>query len=351
MTWTIEKLSPASESDYENFVRSVPSALFYASLGYRNLLKNFLLAEDHYFIARDSAGQIVGALPSFVVEVPGKGCVANSLPFYGSHGGVIAAKAQSDVGGVLLAYFRVFAAERGCISSTVITSPFDFDLSQYEACTGFTVSDSRIGQLTPLPPPGNDAHTAMMNALHHKTRNMVRKAEKLGITVTCVQQEGCMAFLAKTHAANLAEIGGLAKPARFFDLVERDFRHGTDYLIYTAWLDGVPVAALLLFYFNETIEYFTPVIVKEHRSSQPLSLIIYHAMTDAAAKGFRWWNWGGTWLTQDGLYQFKRSWGAIDMPYRYFTTIADQRVTKRSKAELLNDYPYFYVAPFSLLQT
>jgi hypothetical protein len=348
---SVDRLSTEIEADYDNFVRSIPTTLFYASLGYRNLLKNFLAAENYYFIARNEGGRIVGVLPSFIKEVPGKGSVANSLPFYGSHGGVIAENSQGEISGALLTHFRKFVEERGCISSTVISSPFDSDLSQYEACTGFTVSDSRIGQMTPLPSAGEDPRAAVMHALHHKTRNMVRKAEKLGITVTSDPQLGGFEFLKQTHEKNMVEIGGMAKPARFFDLVEKEFKCDTDYRLYMAWLEGVPVAALLLFYFNGTVEYFTPVIVKEYRSSQPLSLLIYHAMADGVVSGFKWWNWGGTWLTQDGVYQFKRSWGAIDMPYRYFTTILDQRVLKSSKAELLNDYPYFYVAPFSLLQT
>ena len=351
MSLSIECLSPEVEADYENFVRSIPTASFCASLGYRNLLKNFLEAEDHYFVARNKEGRIVGVLPSFIKEVPGKGSVANSLPFYGSHGGVIAENPQGEVVGALLTYFRRFVAERGCVSSTVISSPFDSDLSQYEACTGFTASDSRIGQMTPLGSAGEDPRAAVMHALHHKTRNMVRKAEKLGITVTSDQQQDGFAFLTQTHANNMAEIGGLAKPAHFFKLVEKEFKYNADYRLYIAWLEGVPIAALLLFYFNGTVEYFTPVIVKEYRSSQPLSLLIYYAMVDAVVRGFKWWNWGGTWLTQDGVYQFKRSWGAIDMPYRYFTTVLDERVLTSSKNELLSDYPYFYVAPFTLLKT
>lgn len=347
----IEKLSPKSEKDYDTFIRSVPTALFFASLAYRNLLKSFLEADDYYFIARNKEGRIVGALPSFIKEVPGKGSVANSLPFYGSHGGVITENSQGEATGALLAHFREFVAKRGCISNTIISSPFDSDLSLYEACTGFTTSDSRIGQMTLLPSVGEDPRASVMQALPSKTRNMVRKAEKLGITVTSDRQQGGFEFLKQTHEKNMVEIGGMAKSARFFELVEKEFKYDTDYRLYIAWLEGAPVAALLLFYFNGTVEYFTPVIVKEYRSSQPLSLLIYYAMADAVVRGFKWWNWGGTWLTQDGVYQFKRSWGAVDMPYHYFTTILDERVLKSSKKELLSDYPYFYVAPFTLLKT
>jgi hypothetical protein len=351
MMLQVNRLTPELEKSYEAFVRSVPNALFFSSLGYRNLLKKFLGAEDHYFIAQKDDGQILGVLPSFIKDVPGRGSVANSLPFYGSHGGVITANNNKQVVSALLTHFRDFVEDRGCLSSTVITSPFDEDLSLYEECTGFTTTDSRIGQLTLLPERGDNSAQIVMDSLHQKTRNMVRKAEKQGISVSDKQWQGGINFLAETHADNMEQIGGMAKPIRFFELVESTFVYGTDYRIYTAWHDNEPVAALLLFYFKDTVEYFTPVIVQQHRSNQPLSLLIHRAMSDAVDKGFRWWNWGGTWHTQEGVYQFKRSWRAIDMPYKYFTTVMDQKVLDQSKAELLNDYPFFYVVPFSILKT
>lgn len=349
MNYSIEYLSSEDEEDYENFINSVPTALFYASLGYRNLLKKFLDAEDHYFIARNSERKIVGALPSFVKAPPGKKGVVNSLPFYGSNGGVITADVGGEVAGMLLRHFCKFAEDRNFISSTVISSPFDHDLSQYEKNSNFTLSDTRIGQLTRLPPAIGDSHTAVMKALHYKNRNMVRKAAKLGVSVTNDHWDGSLEFLAKTHLDNMAKIGGQAKPFSFFKLIEEEFKYGTEYQVYTAWVNGAPVSAMLLFFFNEVVEYFTPVIVNEHRSSQPLSLLIYYAMVHAVERNYKWWNWGGTWLTQDGVYQFKRSWGAIDFPYKYFIRILDKKILTMSKENLQKDYPYFFVVPFSAL--
>jgi len=349
MMLQVNRLTPELEKSYEAFVRSVPNALFFSSLGYRNLLKKFLGAEDHYFIAQKDDGQILGVLPSFIKDVSGRGSVANSLPFYGSHGGVITANNNKQVVSALLTHFRDFVEDRGCLSSTVITSPFDEDLSLYEECTGFTTTDSRIGQLTLLPKGEGNSAQLVMDSLHQKTRNMVRKAEKLGITVSNKQWQGGLNFLAETHADNMEKIGGAAKPTRFFELVESMFVYGADYRIYTAWHDDEPVAALLLFYFKDTVEYFTPVIVQQHRSNQPLSLLIHHAMADAVDEGFRWWNWGGTWHTQEGVYQFKRSWGAIDMPYRYYTRVLDPSMLKWKKQDLLDVFPYFYALPFDSL--
>lgn len=116
-------------------------------------------------------------------------------------------------------------------------------------------------------------------------------------------------------------------------------------------MDSAPIASLLVFCFNKTIEYFTPVIDKEHRSIQPMSLIIFDAFKDAATNGYNWWNWGGTWGSQEGVHRFKKSWGAIDKPYYYYTKIYDETLLSKTPAELLNDFPYFFVLPFDKLKS
>ena len=91
--------------------------------------------------------------------------------------------------------------------------------------------------------------------------------------------------------------------------------------IFTAFLGDKPIAALLVFYFNKTVEYFTPVIDESYRSTQSLALVIYEAMRDSIFNGFSNWNWGGTWLTQGGVYDFKKRWGTTEYRYYYFTRV------------------------------
>ena len=69
------------------------------------------------------------------------------------------------------------------------------------------------------------------------------------------------------------------------------------------------IAALLVFLYNQPAEYYTPVILNEYRPLQPMSGLIYQAMQEAITCGMKWWNWGGTWKSQDGVYRFKKSWG------------------------------------------
>ena len=111
------------------------------------------------------------------------------------------------------------------------------------------------------------------------------------------------------------------------------------------------VAALLVFFYNGIAEYYMPAIQEEYRAEQPLSGLILAAMKDAVAKRCRWWNWGGTGLSLDGVYHFKSRWGTQDMNYWYHTKFhVDAAGPKAlSKEELLREYPYYFVLPFSAL--
>ena len=111
------------------------------------------------------------------------------------------------------------------------------------------------------------------------------------------------------------------------------------------------MAGLLLLYFNKTVEYITPAIDADYRSLQPLSLILVEAMTDASRRGFIWWNWGGTWNTQMGLYRFKKKWGALERGYDYYTQLNDLSILEWSREKILEAFPNFYIIPFSALKT
>jgi lipid II:glycine glycyltransferase (peptidoglycan interpeptide bridge formation enzyme) len=138
----------------------------------------------------------------------------------------------------------------------------------------------------------------------------------------------------------------MAKPYRFFELVTEFYRYGEDYDIFTALVNGSEVAYLLVFYFGDKVEYFTPCVDAENRGSQPLSLLIFEAMKKAISRKMRIWNFGGTWKGQEGVYQFKKSWGSQDVPYRYFIQVNNDRLTKLTRDELAGEYPYFYVIPY-----
>lgn len=343
---TVAPLAPALEPAWDAFLRSRERALFYASLPYRDLLARVLGARPHYLVALDG-DSVCGLLPCFAASHSAWGTVLNSLPYYGSNGGFIT-DGRPEVARALAAAFVELDRGLGCSSSTVITSPFDVDLSVFEQGLEPSFVDDRIGQVTPLP---TDATEEVLFALYDDTaRRNVRKARKSGVEWRVDDSADAIAFLHRAHDENIRAIGGLPKSRDFFEAIPHSIpqRH---WRVYVAELNGEPAAALLVFRFNRTVEYFTPAIVEAYRPMQALALLVHEAMREATADGYRWWNWGGTWKTQLGVYRFKRKWGALDLPYHYYTRLHRPEILRCSRAELLAAFPGFFVVPFDKLET
>ncbi len=337
------KIRELTEKDYEKyelFLLEFEDSLLYYSIKYKSVLEAFLRIESNYLLALDDFDNIQAVLP--IMRKDGKyGVIINSLPFYGSNGGILGKNDEANLS--LLNYYKELIKQTA--GSTYITNPIINDRSITKI--DYDISDKRIGQWTPIN-YSSDYSSKIMESYHSKTRNLVRKAIKLNIEVKIDNTQ--LDFLYKTHLENMISIGGRAKEKSFFELIDKYFEKGKDYNIYIALLNGEKIGALLLFYFNKTVEYFTPVAIQKYRSYQSTSLLIYQAMIDASKNNYKWWNWGGTWLSQHGVYHFKKRFGAIDKEYNYYIKINNKEIYNATKDELLNEYENFYVIPFDKLK-
>jgi hypothetical protein len=354
----IDLLTDEREEEYEELLLSSEHSLLYASPVYRRFLCRILTnGRDRYLLAFKS-GRMVGALPTFLCENRTYGNVLNSLPFYGSHGGIITRPGLSDpyaVKRALIEAFHSLADEESVGASTIISNPFEPDPGFYEDHTKYTLRDERIGQMTSLPSGVTDRagyDDALMAVFEPKARQNIRRAIKCGVAVYHSESIEALKTLSRMHQENIEAAGGLAKNWEVFAAIRDTFAYERDYRVYLAESDGSPAAGLLVFYYNRTAEYFTPAADPRFRNAQPTSLVILEAMREAVRRGCTTWNWGGTWLTQDGVYRFKARWGTVDYPYFYYIREygTERRFRELSRATLLNEYPYFYTVPFKYLE-
>lgn len=336
----VETLQKESLYLYDKFIKTLGYSMLYHTSAYGKLVSKITQSELHYKVVVNENGEIVGALPLIIKEGP-LGKVANSLPFYGSHGGVLTH--SSEAAHLLIDYFNSMTDVSRIASAVYIENPFA--PPEFSSGLQYNYQDSRIGQWTPLS--SKDGFDELMAKFHYKTRNSIRKALKNNISISI--NNDAWAFLYETHKENMSAIGGRAKPKEFFDLIPYYFNAGSDYNIFVAKKNGEPICALLIFYYNRFVEYFTPAIVQDYRSVQPLSLVIVEAMLDAARRGFLIWNWGGTWKSQNGVYRFKNKWNTTNKEYKYFIRIHNEKILSIDECDLSVLYENFYVYPFDRL--
>ena len=342
----IDRLSGSGDQTIHDYLLRNDRSLLYANPRFIGLVAQHLAAEPSWFMARRS-GELVGVLPCLVKSGP-LGPVFNSLAYYGSNGGVIQHDADLEAKSGLIDAFYIQASIDKACSATLITNPLEQDAYFYNNAINYDYRDERIGQVTHFNGVGSEDD--LLKLFEDPRPRNIRRAIKEGITVEKSQSAEAIDFLFHTHEQNIHAIGGISKDKTFFDEISKRMQKH-EWAIFTASLHGENIAALLLFYFNRTVEYFTPATVETYRSSQPLALIIYRAMLDAINHGMTNWNWGGTWLSQGGVYDFKKRWGTCDYPYYYYTKIFDPTVARQRKQFLLEHYKGFFVIPFTQLKT
>ena len=91
----INLLQPGDEAEYDAALKTDAHSLLYGSIKYRDLLRQVTNCEDLYLIAKNR-GEIVGILPVFLKRNSKYGDILNSLPFYGSNGGVMCRPDSGD---------------------------------------------------------------------------------------------------------------------------------------------------------------------------------------------------------------------------------------------------------------
>lgn len=337
----IEKFDPVLELEYENFILNHCEAMMYHSIKYCYFLTSLIGAKPIYIISRRD-NKIEGVLPLMYKD--GKlGRVINSLPYYGSNGSILASTDESK--NLLIEEYNRLVEQKNIAASTIITNPFikDFNINSFKK----NHLDTRLGQITDIE--FNENHEEqILKKIHYKTRNAIRKALKNQVQIFIDNSK--LEEIYDIHKENMISIGGLPKQFEIIKNIKKFYSENIDYKLYVAKHDEKIISGLLVFYFKNTVEYYMPVIKKEYRSLQPLSLLIFNAMTEASINGFKFWNWGGTWENQPGVYLFKKRWGSFTKKYYYLSMIVNQDIYSSVKETLLDEYPNFFVIPFDKLK-
>lgn len=318
--------------------------LIYYTKSYNDFLIELLEATDET-ISTSQQTPLETCLPLLVKDGP-LGRVANSLPFYGSHGGPYSISGTSNEKLEVLSLLERRIDDRCYASVTVIENPFDC-LSKHELAVlkNLEVVDTRVSQVTHWDAEEVPTERMLLDLFHPKTKNAVRKGlTRIADVKNCTDDKSAVDFLIAEHQRSISLLGGIPKSSNVFALLQKHLNQNLK--VYGAYSPGGELgAALLTLEYGETVEYFTPVVHPSFRESQMLSGLIFKIMHNKFQNGFKAWNWGGTWQSQEGVYRFKSRFGSTNRVYRYFNW-CDARIKASTPEETLRHYPYCYVRKF-----
>lgn len=343
--------------DWADLVYGCPWGTFYQAEENFRIIEKQTIATVEYLTA-DSADCIVGGVAYAIKDGP-MGRVVNCLPYYGSYGDALILPGTSpDVEEAIYKKLIERCRSLNVLCLNVITSPLA-NMDHHEKARTYlkpTFIDERCCQITHLPPYVGESKEGysekIQMAIKGRARTAYRKIMKSEFELCrCETEEEALEF-ARIHKENIGGKGGLYKKESFFvDAFRLSVKNPELAELAIMKDSGRMIAGVVLFYFRDTVEYHTTCLLEEYRSIGPLNRIIIDRMVDAGMAGLRYWNFGGTWKTQEGVYKFKQSFGAVDHPYYYYTVFFRDldEIRKMKPEELLSAYPNFFVIPFTEL--
>lgn len=337
------------ELKYNNFLHESKDCLFYHSLKYRTFLKKIIKYGKPLYLIAVYNNKIIGIFPLFILKIKNKYSIINSLPFYGSHGGIIISRdfvqKKKIVDLFVQKLFSIVTTEK-CLSLNIIDNPF-FPMSNfYENIFKVSASDYRLSHITNLSIDENH-EKGLLGKFKSRRRNYIRNAFKENFKLTNENTYDGFKKIYYYHKMNQESMGRKAKPLYVFKALHDTFVPNLDYDIYFAKKNNEYAGGLLIFYYKNFVEYFTPVYNLKHSKSNPLNFLIFSVMKIAAKKGIQFWNWGGTWPSkQQGLRRFKKSWGAEEKRYNYYTKVFDNENFEKNIEFLKENSDFFYLKKF-----
>ena len=148
----------------------------------------------------------------------------------------------------------------------------------------------------------------------------IRRAEREGLTVRrAARPHDLVDTFYRLHLQTRRRLGVPVQPRRFFRLLwESAISTGLGSVLIVE-VSAQPIAAAVFLEWNGTVIYKFGASDASAWSLRPNHVLFWHAIRTACEQGYRWFDFGRTDVGQEGLRNFKLSWGAVEEPLVYGT--------------------------------
>lgn len=140
-----------------------------------------------------------------------------------------------------------------------------------------------------------------------KNRNMIRKAEKEGVTV--VESDDYVTFrkLYDSTMTNLNAEGYYFFPQSYYDEYKASFKDNS--ILYFAMLEGKVIAGSMFMFSKDYAHYHLSARDRDYSKYAANNLILWHGIQRAKERGCKWFHFGGgtTGEENDSLLLFKQN--------------------------------------------
>jgi FemAB-related protein (PEP-CTERM system-associated) len=295
---TVSGLEPGGEAEWDAFVASCPDRSHYHRAGWAGVIQRAFGQRPVYRLAR-ADGRVEGVLPLVAFANPLFGRYLVSMPYL-NRGGILAATDRAR--GALLAEARRLLGEtRSSFCELRHVEGVDPSLPAREGKVSMSL---RV----------DCGEEALWKKVGAKVRNLVRKAEKAGLTVRDGDPATDLEAFYDVFARNMRQLGTPVYDRRFFAEVLREFPN--DARLTVVEHEGETAAAGICIREGGFTEIHWAASSREHLRLSPNMLLYWDVISRAAREGLSEFCFGRS-TEGSGPYRFKKQWGAEPTTLRW----------------------------------
>lgn len=297
----IKEISDEERLSWDALVCGHPGASPFHLYGWGMAIRNAYHLSSMYLGAFEDS-LLLAVLPTFIMRQPLRKPYAISLPFCNYAGWLIRDDCEEKlVKGEVLK----FLASRG-ISFVEIR----------QVGQSRTNDVSELTMRLSLP----SSSEILWKDLDPKVRNLVRKAQKLGLSVRWGNDQ--LDEFYEIYARNMALLGTPVHAKRLFEELSR---HVSDHIaLVTVRKNEQAIAAMFLLKFRRQLSDVWASSLREFDAFSPSMLLYWGALKFGSDMGFREFDFGRSSI-ESGTYRFKLQWGAEPVPLEHEIVSLDGR--------------------------
>ena len=294
-------IDPIFDPTWDRLILSHPDATPFHSAAWAKVLAT-TYGHKPFYLRLTSDGETVALMPLMEVSSPFTGTRGVCLPF-------------TDFCGALL--FNEYEPQAGLREITALARGHSWKHIDFRGTVGFPAGTGRLtnfyGHEIDLRVGAEDVAARFASSV----RRAIRKAEKSGVVAEVDRSRAAVLEFYKLHARTRRRHGIPPQPASFFlNIYEEIIRPGLGFVV-LARTTGKLIAGAVFFQLgNKAVYKFaaSDIAFQELRGS---NLVIWEAIKFLVQDNCKKLHFGRTSLDNEGLRQFKRSWGAEEQMIEY----------------------------------
>lgn len=181
-----------------------------------------------------------------------------------------------------------------------------------------------------------------MHQISSKNRNMIRKAEKEGVTIVESDDYETFRRLYDGTMTDLHAEGFYFFPKSYYDEYKQTFKGKS--MLCLAMLDGKAIAGSMFMFSDDYAHYHLSARDREYSRYAANNLILWYAIQRAKERGCKWFHFGGgtTGNDDDSLLKFKKEFSKTLCEFWIGKRVHNQAVYDQIVEQWKTNYPESY---------